>query len=1256
MTDWAPPAEFDGYRLIRPLGRGGMGHVYLGTDLLLERAVAIKFIAAEEVHQTLRERFLAEGRAIARLSHPNVVAIHRVSEVDGRPYFVSEYVRGQSLDALSRPLPWDKVLRIGIGLARGLSAAHRQGVLHRDIKPANAVLADGGEVKLLDFGLATLGPSEDGARSAASDGREPSPLARLPVDQSTLEFTGGRQRVGEKLVGTPRYMAPELLQGEPASRRSDLYSLGAVLFELCVGHSPRRQEKDRSVPPLEGQATAVNPRFASIIDRCLEVEPARRWTSADEVLDALEQVAPTHRSVPLPAGNPYRGLRAFDIEHRALFFGRDGDIRGVLERLRSESLVVLAGDSGVGKSSLCRAGVLPFVAERGLDSGLAWAIARLVPGREPLVQLAAAVAPLLRMDAEALTAWLRSEPSALARALERVRQTQPDLGLLVFVDQAEELLSLASKDDASRFAECCALTLSLSQHARWLMTVRGDFVTKLAALPGLGSEVQQSLYILRPLSPERLREAIVGPARACGVGFESEELVESLVNAGQAPTGSLPLLAFALSELWESRDQKSARIPATALDAMGGVSGALARHADGVLARLLPAQREEARRILLRLVNSDGTRTRCRAAELEAQEGQASRALNALVTGRLVVARDRGGETEYELAHETLARTWPALSAWLDADSESNRARQRVTDAAAEWERLGRSSDVLWHRRQLAEVRELDPRSLNEEELGFVTASRRRALLQRLLPAAFVAAVASLMLLAAVLSHARTKAGIQAQMARFQSQATESLRAARSDATAAAAKRAEAFALFDGTWRQPDAGRPVQADVRWDDAEAVWSDALAFEQRADSAYASASATLELALQLDPERSGLRSDLADVLFEQLRQWDTRLRVPPAGLRERLLAFDTQGKFRKQLEGPGSVAVAVTPLEADVHLERYGLVGNLLKPTAVSTPLHSNGETVLPAGSYRLAVASKGGQQLYYPFLVHPQRRTEVTLRLPPEGTVPRGFLYIAAGPFLLGSADDEALRTAQGAPPLHQAATGSFLISQTEVTFAEWVEYLEAGGAGRRAHTPDIESSKGLVRLRPHGAHWRLQLRPTNRDYFADWGEPLHYQGRDRLSVQDWRRFPVSGIALVDIQDYLSWLNASGKLPGARLCTEWEWERAARGADDRPFTTGYALPGSAANVDVTYGRKPEAFGPDEVGSHPESDSPFGLQDIQGNALEILAGSRPDEAAVGRGGAWYYDANLSARITTREVFEPQTRSVYSGFRVCASRDSP
>src|ERR1041385_1767215 len=163
VLDWRPPDEFDEYRLVRVLVRGAMGEVYLARDSLLDRQGAVKFVQAAE-DPAARARLFAEARAIARLQHPNVVAIYRIAEVAGHPYLVSEYVRGRPLDQIDRPLPSRPVLELALDLARGLAAAHRCGILHRDIKPANAMLGDDGRAKLLDFGL---GPG--GARPLLQD-------------------------------------------------------------------------------------------------------------------------------------------------------------------------------------------------------------------------------------------------------------------------------------------------------------------------------------------------------------------------------------------------------------------------------------------------------------------------------------------------------------------------------------------------------------------------------------------------------------------------------------------------------------------------------------------------------------------------------------------------------------------------------------------------------------------------------------------------------------------------------------------------------------------------------------------------------------------------------------------------------------------------------------------------------------------------------------------------------------------------------
>jgi hypothetical protein len=201
--------------------------------------------------------------------------------------------------------------------------------------------------------------------------------------------------------------------------------------------------------------------------------------------------------------------------------------------------------------------------------------------------LAAALSPALEVNEEALGAWLASEPAALARALQRARQQTPGFGLLVFVDQAEELFTLAPASDSTIVAEALG-ALGGTPHARVLLAVRGDFVTRLASLPVIGEDLASSLYLLRPMSAERLRDGVVGPARARGFRFESDAMVERLVASGLGSPGALPLLQFTLAELWEARDEERKLIPASALEELGGAEGALSRHADSLLAALQP--------------------------------------------------------------------------------------------------------------------------------------------------------------------------------------------------------------------------------------------------------------------------------------------------------------------------------------------------------------------------------------------------------------------------------------------------------------------------------------------------------------------------------------------------------------------------------------------------------------------------------------------------------------------------------------------
>jgi formylglycine-generating enzyme required for sulfatase activity len=183
------------------------------------------------------------------------------------------------------------------------------------------------------------------------------------------------------------------------------------------------------------------------------------------------------------------------------------------------------------------------------------------------------------------------------------------------------------------------------------------------------------------------------------------------------------------------------------------------------------------------------------------------------------------------------------------------------------------------------------------------------------------------------------------------------------------------------------------------------------------------------------------------------------------------------------------------------------------------------------------------------------------------------------------------------------------------------------------------------------ATWALTIQPTVRGYSARLGEPIRYARRSTEAIQDWRRLPVSGISAEDAEAYVRWLDRSGRVPLARLCSEHEWERAARGADEREYPHGNRLHPSDAAYDETYGKEPLAFGPDEVGSHPASQSPFGVDDLAGNVWEWTRASIGNATFAGRGGS-FYDAAVTNRSSNRNVPEPTYRGLPYGLRVCAS----
>jgi len=1221
---WEPPSAVDDFRLVRRLGHGGMGVVYLARDTTLEREVAIKFIAEARPEPRTKEYFESEARLLARLHHPNVVTVFRVGQTEGHPYIASEYVVGNTLARLPAPLPWPRVLALSLGLARGLAAAHRQGVLHRDIKPSNAIETIDGGVKLLDFGLAQR------AEQAA-------------------QVTGPGART---VVGTPPYIAPELYAGSPATPRSDLYALGLVLHELSTGWLPRDAPADSASgsPPSQAPLTSgTDPELAAIIQRCIQPDPEERYASADLLCEALQRLA---ARVPAALSiNPYRGLAHFEPEHQALFFGRDADIQAVLERLHRQPLVLVAADSGTGKSSLCRAGVLPRAATGAVFEGRPATTVTLTPGRRPLHALAAALAPILYIPEAELLAELSKEPE---RLVERVRVARgPERSLLLFVDQLEELVTLDDPDQAAVMSRVLGELALQTSGVRVLLAVRGDFFTRIAALPVLGAEVERALYLLRPMSPEGLREAVIGPARACEVTFEPE-LTRQLLESAARDSGGLPLLSFALAELWERRDVAGARVTCAALDELGGVEGLLSRHADGVVARLGPNEQAAARRLLVRLVTLEGTRVERTGDELDLGSGGAGTALQALVDGRLLHARTTRGRVTYQIAHEALIQRWALLRHWLDDDAGQRALRQRLENAASEWSRLNRPRELLWRGRQLGDVRPLDPSTLGPLERVFLSQSRRRLNQQRRFR--WVTSIAAAAAVAGTYAGLRLKSSIEdARIVSAHLQAAGQWLEAGSIAVGDACDAGrDALAGFDA----PDGG-----ETQWDAADDRWASALGKHRRAASFLRDAEQSLQGALDRESGRSAAHQMLEDVAYRELELEEC---FHPQGssaedVRRLLQRFEDE-HWRRRVDASAELQIITEPGGARVEVEQFvdtqGLLRLQARPglgPAGSTPID---HLSLPAGSYLLRFVKQDRAPVVLPVLLTRGLHERVEVALPKS--LPDGYAYVPPGCFLEGSDQPEMIRRSLHSTPLHRACMSTgYLIAKHEVTFGDWLEYLNALPAGARARhllEQSRPSSIAAIELR-----WRSSIgwtfafyrTPANaRPSPVPEGEPFRYPPIARRQPEDWRQFPLTGISVPDLEEYLSWLDRSGRLRGARLCGEYEWERAASGADGRAYPAGDHLSAQDANFDATYGRQTGAYGPSAAGSHPGSRSPFGLDDMAGNAVEMTIPYTSDLGGIVlRGAGWYYNA-FDALVANRNAGEPNLTDPLVGTRVCAS----
>ncbi|GAB4498413.1 MAG: hypothetical protein OHK0052_11710 [Anaerolineales bacterium] len=432
---------------------------------------------------------------------------------------------------------------------------------------------------------------------------------------------------------------------------------------------------------------------------------------------------------------PYLGLQPFDEKQRHLFFGRQSLVEAMLTTLQRERLLLVVGASGSGKSSATLAGVVAKLLEQD-DETLSEVryLGRFVPGGRPLQNLALTLVRLQDPQAtrdssgvQAIFEHLRSDPRYLLQLVERLGNGKPTL---LVVDQFEETFTLGAPPDEQRlFGECLHyLSNNHSETQHFVaITLRADFEGQLLRLPELYQRLQNSTVRVTAMSAAELRQAIINPAELVGLKFE-DGLVDELVRSMVGEPAALPLLQFTLLKLWQARARN--RITWQAYRDLGGGRQALARSADQIYNSLIPEEQITMRRILLRLVRpGEGLEiTSGRVPEsVLYQRSEASdriaRVLNRLIDENLLrrTPGTTADETTIEVAHEALVRNWPLLVEWLEEERSRLRRRLQLTNAAEQWQALGRSTAALWRGPLLEETQHYD--DLTALEAAFVRAS-----------------------------------------------------------------------------------------------------------------------------------------------------------------------------------------------------------------------------------------------------------------------------------------------------------------------------------------------------------------------------------------------------------------------------------------------------------------------------------------------------------------------------------------------------
>lgn len=747
--------KIKGYEIEEQIGKGGFGEVYRAFQPEIEREVAIKAILPSHANQPeFIRRFQIEAQLVARLEHPHIVPLYDYWRDPEGAYLVMRWLRGGSLLDVVKgrdDLSLDKVAEMLEQITSALSVAHRNNVVHQDIKPANILMDDDGNAYLTDFGI-------------AHDLK-----TNINLAKDTPE--------SEIMHGSPAYISPEHLQRKPITPRSDIYSLGLLLFEVLTHRQPFEGAElmqlfnhhlRTQLPRLQEHKPELPEELNFVIHRATMKDPGARYDDVRQLaedfrsivegdgIDASQPVGRVQQTSLSEAGiseystviyNPYKGLRAFEEADSQDFFGRDALVEEMLQKMRDgsqyERFIAVVGPSGSGKSSAVKAGLVPELREV-TDAALRnMFVVTMTPGAHPMRQLEGALLRVATRADDHFLNMLQSDDFDL-HSLAALALPADDSELLLVIDQFEEVFTLAERErERKHFLQTLVKAATQrNSRVRIIITLRADFYHRPLQVDGLGTMVSQRTVVVLPMARDALEQAIVGPANRAGLLLEaglSDRIVDDVMDA----SGSLPLLQFALTELYERRDGST--LTQAAYTNIGGISGAIARRAGELYEQLAPPHQRAARQMFLRLVQpGEGTEdTRRRAPQAEILSLQGDRAMFKEVLEQFGKYRLLTFDYEavsraptVEIAHEALIRSWAKLRGWLDENRDRLRLQARLMQAVAEWEHGERDPSFLASGARLEEFETLmdSELPLSDDEHAYLRdsiAQREKMLRQR---------------------------------------------------------------------------------------------------------------------------------------------------------------------------------------------------------------------------------------------------------------------------------------------------------------------------------------------------------------------------------------------------------------------------------------------------------------------------------------------------------------------------------------------